>query len=852
MNVTAHDPVSVHPAAVAIPHFTALNVEIDAPGDVAKAGDTITFSLAIQEAFGFTYRDLDALPTLALSNGAVATFTGIDNGAMTFAYTVGSADTSGPLSVTALNIAGVSARSVSHDGFDAWQPVAVSGDSAVLHPTSVYVADLDGDGNDDLVTMSPAEHTLSVLMGHGDGTFDPAVNYDVGLDDDGNMIDRQRAAVVADVNGDGIADIATAGNFFINVFIGNGDGTFAAPVVTPALENSGPLSSVYKLSTIDLGSAGTRLVVNGAQTFQVAGTDGTDIVNDWFNYTSLNVFMSDADGHLTHDNSMIAAPMPGGVQATLIDVDGDGRLDVVGGAYANETTRGDFVYHPPEPIVVNNPYTGEPITIPAFDTWVEGPGRISVTYGMDDWISPVPGQSSPWNSVTYQGYDVRLLPLVTTAARLSGNLVWEISAGEHLLSVNVFYPNGTFGGCIYASSIAIPLAVETVDVNGDGAPDIVVAGFDDNLAGMVSVYYNQGDGHFLPALEHAIDGFGRHNLAATGQSIDAMAFGDFNGDGKPDMVTVAPDGSSPGVHIELNHSAPTVAFDFASVIPLLGSVPVSIDTVGPAPPQVALAHDTGVSAVDGITRDPTLIFTPSESGGALFYQIDDATDLSATAPAFATDGSADGQHLILVQQRDDAGNLGGVSFFDFTLDTLAPELANISASSDHGAQFAGSTVSFTLTFDEEVDVAGGTPWLTLNNGAHATYNAAATAALHDDTRLVFDYLVSDHDPITPSLAVTGFSAHGASIADLAGNETDLSDVAAAFKALSVNARIVTAQSFGGVTRPELHLDASGHIILDGPTAAAAATYGVKFLFLGLPAGTPYPPVDLAHADFHLV
>ena len=38
----------------------------------------------------------------------------------------------------------------------------------------------------------------------------------------------------------------------------------------------------------------------------------------------------------------------------------------------------------------------------------------------------------------------------------------------------------------------------------------------------------------------------------------------------------------------------------------------------------------------------------------------------------------------------------------------------------------------------------------------------------------------------------------------------------------------------------------------GEAAAAAATYGLKFLYLGMPANTPYPTVDLAHADFHLV
>jgi hypothetical protein len=59
---------------------------------------------------------------------------------------------------------------------------------------------------------------------------------------------------------------------------------------------------------------------------------------------------------------------------------------------------------------------------------------------------------------------------------------------------------------------------------------------------------------------------------------------------------------------------------------------------------------------------------------------------------------------------------------------------------------------------------------------------------------------------------------------------------------------IPAYTINGFTRPELHLNAAGQIILDGPAAEAAAAYGLKFLYLGVPASTPYPPVP----DFDLV
>jgi hypothetical protein len=50
---------------------------------------------------------------------------------------------------------------------------------------------------------------------------------------------------------------------------------------------------------------------------------------------------------------------------------------------------------------------------------------------------------------------------------------------------------------------------------------------------------------------------------------------------------------------------------------------------------------------------------------------------------------------------------------------------------------------------------------------------------------------------------------------------------------------------------EPNLDPSGHIILDGAAADFASAYGIKALYLGVPASTPYPPVAAPH-DFHLV
>jgi len=217
---------------------------------------------------------------------------------------------------------------------------------------------------------------------------------------------------------------------------------------------------------------------------------------------------------------------------------------------------------------------------------------------------------------------------------------------------------------------------------------------------------------------------------------------------------------------------------------LSGSLTVDIDTAAPGAPGLALAHDTGFSATDHITNDPTFNFTAAEAGGTLLFKVD-AGAFSATAPAFATDGSADGPHTVSVEQQDNAGNIGPAASFNFTLDTTAPHVTTIAASPSSGDLEPGATVNFVFNFNEAVKVSGGTPTLSLNTGGTATYDAAATAALNDPTKLVFDHLVSAGESGTPSLAITGLDPHGALIADLAGNPGDLSHVSAAFNFVSV-------------------------------------------------------------------
>ncbi len=82
--------------------------------------------------------------------------------------------------------------------------------------------DFNGDGKADLAVANKGTNQVSILLGNGNGTFQAPVTYATGTDPE--------YMVVADFNGDGKADLATAnttGNT-VSVLLGNGDGTFQA------------------------------------------------------------------------------------------------------------------------------------------------------------------------------------------------------------------------------------------------------------------------------------------------------------------------------------------------------------------------------------------------------------------------------------------------------------------------------------------------------------------------------------------------------------------------------------------------------------------------------------------------
>src|SRR5207249_8235854 len=123
------------------------------------------------------------------------------------------------------------------------------GDFAVgTNPKSVAVSDFNGDGRLDLAVTNASSYdvpgTVSVLLGNGDGTFQPVQSFAAGND--------AYSVAVGDVNGDGRSDlaVANAGSNTVSVLLRNGDGTFQ-----PAL-SFGASCDRYYVSVADVTGDG--------------------------------------------------------------------------------------------------------------------------------------------------------------------------------------------------------------------------------------------------------------------------------------------------------------------------------------------------------------------------------------------------------------------------------------------------------------------------------------------------------------------------------------------------------------------------------------------------------------------
>ena len=402
--------------------------------------------------------------------------------------------------------------------------------------SSIAVADVNADGKPDLLVANECatgpgafgcvtSGTVGVLLGNGDGTFRTAVNY-------GSGGYQATSIAVVDVNGDGKPDLLAAnrGSSNVGVLLGNGDGTFQ----TALTYGSGWETSSVAVGDVN-GDGKPDVVVAGGQT----GTVSILLGNGDGTFKAAVAYGSGGQGDFS---------------VAVGDVNGDGKLDVlVANEFACSICRNGNV----GVLLGNGDGTFQPAQTYSSDSWATGSVALADVNG-DGKPDLLLANLSPAGGANYGTVSVLLGngdgTFQTAKVYASGGPALSVAVGDAngdgkpdlaVANDNVGVLSGNGDGTFQAGrnyTLGViaggAQAVAVVDVNGDGLPDLLGADCNDSeCTSYAGVLLNNGDGTFQPA----------KTQSAGGTYPDAIAAADVNGDNKPDLLVVNEcAGGSPG------------------------------------------------------------------------------------------------------------------------------------------------------------------------------------------------------------------------------------------------------------------------------------------------------------------
>jgi hypothetical protein len=394
------------------------------------------------------------------------------------------------------------------------------GYKAVLSPSSLAMADVNGDGKPDLIVANYCASndtgtnycglggsipgSVGVLLGNGDGTFRAAVSYDSGGY-------GAYSVAVADVNGDGKPDLLVVnycssnscveGYFFspgsVGVLLGNGDGTFQ-PAVTYGSGGynaaSVAVADVNDDGKPDLIVANVCSSTNGAGNCEISGGVNGDV----------GVLLGNGDG--TFQPALTYGSGGEDYASAFVaaaDVNGDGKADLI---VANQCASSSNCSNGTIGILLGN---GDGTFQPALTYGSGGQDPLSLAVG------DVNRDGKPDLLVANVCGSNCQIPNGTTSVLL-GN-------GDGTFQVAVNYESGGY----FAESVAVG------DVNGDGVLDMLVANTCSTLIsnncegeGTLGVLLGNGDGTFQTAVAYS----------SGGENTSSVVVADVNGDGATDAM----------------------------------------------------------------------------------------------------------------------------------------------------------------------------------------------------------------------------------------------------------------------------------------------------------------------------
>ena len=450
-------------------------------------------------------------------------------------------------------------------------------------PTNLVVADFNGDGKPDVATANPTGKSISVLTGKGAGAFQTK-SISMGTV-------QPNSIAAGDFNGDGKPDlVVTDGTANIDILLNNGDGTFPAPLAIPV---NGTKPAFVVVGDFDNDKKLDLAVVN-------AGSNNVSILR------------GNGDGSFKTPVNFPVGPNP--VSLIAGDFNGDGKLDL---AVANSGT---------------------------FSSAGSNTGSVSVLLGKGD---------GTFQAAT--NYTASQYPVFVTAADVNGDKKLDLivaskgANGQDQLAVLLGNGAGGFQTPTLLNTEFSPSSITVADFSGDGKPDLIVT-------------HCCGSNHTTSLVGNG-DGTFQAEIAFATTSAFSAAAADFNADGKPDLaVTSYSTGSPHLVTTFLNIASPAAAVGNLVVTSAAGN-PLQLPPVAQfsiatakgsdlatgvlvntaaAPPTTMLGTTVNVQDALGVTRPAQLFYVSPVQVNFLIPQataVGNATVTITSSDGFASVGT---------------------------------------------------------------------------------------------------------------------------------------------------------------------------------------------------------------------
>jgi hypothetical protein len=319
---------------------------------------------------------------------------------------------------------------------------------------SVAIGDVTGDGRADVIVGTTG---VLVFPQTASGLLGAPITYKVPPTETALIVD------VGDVNGDGLLDVVYTRKSGVGILLGN---------------SSGGLDPAILLDGTQGGGAGEQVVAVA----DLNGDGRADVVAAGWATAGVDVWFQDQAGALS-PTTTFACPHGGSETMAVGDVDGDGLSDIL----------------------------------------ISGLAQTDVCV-----LLQAPGGFAPGISIPAGVRFIAGLAVGRFGAPACGpDIAFTVSLNSPMSKLGLLGPPASPGAPAFLDSYDIPTSSVVADVDGDGRDDIVLVHDGWNAVGVYRGLRSGG----VAAEE-------RYPFSSMGSGGEAIAVGDINGDGRPDVVGV--------------------------------------------------------------------------------------------------------------------------------------------------------------------------------------------------------------------------------------------------------------------------------------------------------------------------